>query len=243
MTETMTMRTASQADGARALTESLQTFARVRNATIRMVANLTEEQAAFRPQPGAWSAAQILDHVLLTEALNRRQYQRMLDMARDGKRLHLDIGMDEVQFNLPFIPEAMMPMMTLPLTIMNMFIPPALREAALRNPIMEGLETEEVSQPAPAKPIAGLRAQLAESLAETEALFAAPLPAERVARDRHAPDLRTQHPRRRHQADGGPRRTARHATQRCPAPSRLSGSLNVPEISRRTFPPAPTRYL
>ena len=175
MTETMTMRTASQADGARALTESLQTFARVRNATIRMVANLTEEQAAFRPEPGAWSAAQILDHVLLTEALNRRQYQRMLDMAREGMRLHLDIGMDEVQFNLPFIPKAMMPMMTLPLTMMNMFIPPALREAALRNPIMK-VKSPKISQPAPAKPIAGLRAQLAASLAETEALFAAPLP-------------------------------------------------------------------
>ena len=170
------MRTAAPANAARALTDSVQKFARVRNATIRMVAGLTEEQAAFRPEPEAWSAAQILDHLLLTEAINRRQYHRMLDMAREGKRLHLDVGINEVQFNLPFIPKALMPMMTLPLTMMNMFVPPALREAALRTPVMK-VKSPRISEPAPSKPVAVLREQLAASLAETEALFAGPLPA------------------------------------------------------------------
>ena len=75
MNQTMTMGVATESSRAGALTESLQTFARVRNGTLRIVAGLSEDQAAFRPRQDVWSVAQILDHLLLTEALYRTQMQ------------------------------------------------------------------------------------------------------------------------------------------------------------------------
>lgn len=176
MTETMTMGAASATHRGNALTDALRMFSVVRNGTIRMVAGLTEEQAGFRPARDAWSVAQIVDHLLLTESLYRTQMNRMLELAREGKRSNIDVSLREVDLSIPFIPRALMPMMAMPLTVMNLFVPQAIRETILRFPIMKA-KNPKVSEPAQHRPIDALRVQLAESLTETGALFAGTLPA------------------------------------------------------------------
>jgi len=158
-----------------AIMDSLGAFAEARAGTLLMVADLTPQQAHYAPGPNAWSVAQNLDHLLLTETLYRAQIKRLLEMAREGKRLNIDISLGEVDLNLPFIPRAMMPMMSKPLTIMNVFVPHAAREALLRFPIMK-VKNPTVAEPAPDKPIDMLRLELASSLAGTQALFAGELP-------------------------------------------------------------------
>lgn len=69
-----------------------------------------------------------------------------------------------------------MPLMAMPLTVMNLFVPQALRETVLRFPILKA-KNPKISEPAPAKPIAVLRDQLMASIARTEGLFAGALPA------------------------------------------------------------------
>ena len=71
MTGTLTMEAARPADRDGAVSDSLRLFTRVRSGTIRLVDGVTEEQAGYMPGPDAWSVAQILDHLLLTEALYR----------------------------------------------------------------------------------------------------------------------------------------------------------------------------
>lgn len=176
MTGTLTMGAARLADREPAISDSLRLFTRVRGGTIRLVDGLTEEQAGYRPGPDAWSVAQILDHLLLTEALYRRQMKNLLDLAWEGKRSNIDVSLREVDLSLPLVPKALMPLMAAPLTVMNLFVPQALRETVLRFPIMKA-RNPKVSEPAPAKPLAVLRQQMAASLAETEALFAGALPA------------------------------------------------------------------
>jgi hypothetical protein len=134
----------------RAIADSLTAFGGARGRTLRMVAGLTPGQAQHTPGGGAWSVAQILDHLLLTEGLYRVQIKRLLDMAREGKRLNIDVSLREVDLNLPFIPRALMPMTSTPLTVVNMFMPHAVREALLRFPVMKA-KNPKVAEPAPAK--------------------------------------------------------------------------------------------
>lgn len=176
MTGTLTMGAARLAGRDRAIIDSLRLFTQVRSGTIRMVDGLTEGQAGYRPGTDAWSVSQILDHLLLTEALYRAQMTRLLDLAREGKRSNIDVSLREVDLSLPFIPKALMPLLAMPLTVMNLLVPQALRETALRFPILKA-KNPKISEPATAKPIADLREQLVASLAETEGLFAGALPA------------------------------------------------------------------
>lgn len=92
MTGTFTMGAARLTDRDRAISDSLRLFTRVRSGTIRLVDGLTDEQAGYMPGPDAWSVAQILDHLLLTEALYRTQIMRLLDLAREGKRSNIDVS-------------------------------------------------------------------------------------------------------------------------------------------------------
>ena len=175
MHETMTMGVAGAANGERAVTDALQIFAGVRKGTMLAVASLTEDQAGFRPTNEEWSVAQILDHLLLTEGLYRAQMSRMVDLARKGGSLNIDVSLTEVDLSLPFIPKALMPLMALPLTMMNMFVPQVLRETVLRFPIMKA-KNPKISEPAATKSISLLRQELVASLAQTEACFAGALP-------------------------------------------------------------------
>lgn len=79
-----------------------------------------------------------------------------------------------------------MPVMTMPLTIMNMFVPQAARETMLRFPIMTAT-SPKIAEPSAGKPIEDLRDQLRLSLTETKRLFAGALP-------RHANRVTVSHP-------------------------------------------------
>ena len=183
MTETMTMGVGQRADRNSAIANALRSFAEVRGATMRMVAGLTSDQASFTPGAGGWSVAQNLDHLLLTEALYRGQIRKLLDLAREGKKTNIDVSLGEVDLSLPFVPKMMMPLMAVPLTMMNMFVPSALRETVLRFPIMKA-KNPRISEPAKGKPVADLREQLQAAMEETEAMLSGELPTSGPAHSR-----------------------------------------------------------
>jgi uncharacterized damage-inducible protein DinB len=173
MTATMT------ADSA--IADSLAVFTRVREQTLSATAHLTNDQANYSPNATTWSVAQNLDHLLLAEGLYRSQISRLLDLARRGEGRNINISLEEVDLKLPFVPKAVMPLLAVPLTMFNMFVPSAVRETVLRFPVVKA-KNPKMMEPAAKKSINVLRDQLRASLAETEALFAGDLPpnAERV---------------------------------------------------------------
>ena len=173
--ETITIGVAQRADRNSAIAKALGWFGEVRGASMRMVAGLTSDQASFAPAAG-WSVAQNLDHLLLTEALYRGQIRKLLDLAREGKETNIDVSLGEVDLNLPFVPKMMMPLMAVPLTMMNMFVPSAVRETVLRFPIMKA-KNPKISEPAKGRPIADLREELRAAMDETEAMLSGELPA------------------------------------------------------------------
>ena len=157
------------------ITDSLKAFARIRGGTAQTASRLTDVQANFSPDPNSWSVAQNLDHLLLAEALYRGQMLRLLNLAREGKRRNIDVTLQEVDLNLPFVPKAMMPLMAVPLTMFNIFVPSVAREAVLRFPVMKA-KNPKVMEPSATKPNAILFEELRSSLAETATLFAGELP-------------------------------------------------------------------
>jgi len=181
MTEAMTIDSTKQVVQRSGIAGALATFSEVRTGTIRMAAGLSAEQAAFAPGRDSWSVGQILDHLILTEALYRTQMKRLLDLAKEGKRLNIELGLGEGDPQLPFIPRALMPFMAMPLTMMNMFVPHAMREAVLRVPIMKA-KNPKITEPSAARSIMELRDHLRSSLDQTAGLFVGNLPrgAERV---------------------------------------------------------------
>jgi len=175
MTDAMTTGTAETSNREGAITDYLRNFARVRRGTLQLVAGLTDEQSAYTPGRDSWSVAQILDHLLLTEALYRVQILRLLDLAHEGKRSNIDISFAELDLSLPFIPKALMPALSVPLTVMNMFVPHAVREALLRFPFVKA-KSPGISEPGPVKPIAVLREQMESSREVTESVLSGALP-------------------------------------------------------------------
>lgn len=52
-----------------------------------LIANLTEDQAAWRPHPAAWSVAECLDHLAATNRIYIRAMQPVADQARRENKL------------------------------------------------------------------------------------------------------------------------------------------------------------
>jgi len=52
-----------------------------------LAAELTEEQAAWRPAPGSWSASECLDHLAITNRAYLAAFEAATDRARTRKRM------------------------------------------------------------------------------------------------------------------------------------------------------------
>src|ERR1700679_302398 len=63
----------------------------VRVKTLGMLEEVTALQALWCPRPQAWSIAQVADHVLLSEALFRDQFQRLIQAAKEGRNSTITI--------------------------------------------------------------------------------------------------------------------------------------------------------
>jgi uncharacterized damage-inducible protein DinB len=150
-------------------------FRSVREVTEDQLAHLTQEQADFRPSPGSWSIGQIAGHLLLSEKMYREQLQRLIELAREGRKTNVELSLRQVNSSIAYIPRDILPLFDTPLRVFNNFIPRAFREAMFRYPIVPA-STPAISEPPVTAHIKTLRADLKTSLAATEALFAEPLP-------------------------------------------------------------------
>jgi uncharacterized damage-inducible protein DinB len=160
----------------RHLSAEVDRFAGVREKTLGILRQVTSEQALWSARPGTWSIAQIADHLLRSDELYRAQFQRMIQMTRDGKSGTTQIPFHEIDASIAMVPREVISMLDFPLRMFNVFVPHALREALVRYPVIEALHPK-VSEPRGGLALEKLREDLAASLAETMQLFQGPLPA------------------------------------------------------------------
>src|SRR5262249_23649937 len=103
-------------------------FRVVREQTLATLGQVNGIQAAWSPQKGIWSIAQIADHLLRSEEMYREQFQRLTKMANEGRGSTIEISLNEVDIGFAAIPREVIPLLEFPMRMFNLFVPHVLRE-------------------------------------------------------------------------------------------------------------------
>jgi len=158
----------------------------IRHRTLSLVAGMTEEQASFSPKAGVWSTAQILDHIVLFEALYRDAMEKLINLARQGRKPEIRYGLKDIDVSVAGVPQAALSLLEIPLDVANYFIPSFVRQTIIRFPIVAGT-SPKIANPRPNLSIDTLRVQLLDGAKATRDLLSGPLPAK-------AQDMKISHP-------------------------------------------------
>jgi hypothetical protein len=150
----------------------LNSFRAVRAETLRLVQGLGQGQLDFTPVAGKWSAGEVLDHLLLAEKLYRDLIAQLIDLSKAGRAPLIEKGFEDVNTSILFIPPSLLPFLSVPFTVLNMFVPDFVRQAMTKFRIMP-VQRPDIADPRKGRPGAELRDDLRVSIAATEALLAA----------------------------------------------------------------------
>jgi hypothetical protein len=152
------------------LGQSLEEFRATRARTLALAEGLTQAQLDHRPARGGWSVGEVLDHMLLAEATNRGQLARLVGLRREGRRPELRLSFADVNVSVAYLPRFILPLLEVPLTLMNALVPEGVRNYLTRNRLVP---FQNPDQATPRRGRAGehLRSDLLDALRETEALF------------------------------------------------------------------------
>ncbi|MEQ1945940.1 MAG: DinB family protein [Bryobacteraceae bacterium] len=153
-------------------TNELRQYRNIRQKTLSMAEHLTEQQAAFRPSVSSWSAGEILDHLVKSQQLYQNQFEKLAAMAHRGERAVLYLDQNDIDFALPFVPKALMPLMATPLGLINAFVPSVVRETLIRNRVIPA-GNPAASQPGEHLAIDAVRQSLRDTMDAQERFFEA----------------------------------------------------------------------
>ena len=152
------------------LAEALDEFRATRERTLAMVKGLTQEQFDFAPAPDRWSIGEVLDHMLLAERLNREQIETLIELKKRGRKPELNLSFSDLNISIAGVPQTLLSLFEAPLTLMNMFVPNAVRNYLTRNRLIP-FRNPDAASPRRGRPSNELCDDLVASLQETERLF------------------------------------------------------------------------
>lgn len=144
----------------------------VRSRTLELMQDLSQEQLDYVPEPGEWSVAEVVDHLILTEQVLRGDIAILIERTRTGQTPYLYRSFAEFNARPAFLPECALPWIETPLNFLTRFTPAGMREYIVRNVPVRAL-APDVTLPRPGRTRATLVADLHSMLHETEGLFAA----------------------------------------------------------------------
>ena len=152
--------------------ESLEMFRSARLRTISLASGLSQAQLDFTSAAGKWSVGEVLDHLLLADKLNRDQIAELIELKRAQRKPFVRRGFADVNVSVGYIPKCVLPILEVPFTLLNTFVPAGVREYMTRNRLVPA-QHPDIATPRRGRPAAELRENLASSLQETEDLFEA----------------------------------------------------------------------
>ena len=150
--------------------ESLEMFRSTRSRTIALMTQLSQEQLDFTSATGKWSTGEVLDHLLLAEKVNRDQIIELIELKKAQQKPFVRRTFADVNVSVAYIPKSVLPILEVPFTVLNTFVPVRAREFITRNRLIPA-QTPDVGIPQRGRPAAQLREELANSFQETESLF------------------------------------------------------------------------
>lgn len=139
--------------------------------TLGMTGALSQAQLDYAPRTGAWSIGEILDHLVLAEALYRGEIARLIELARAGRRPYLRRTFDEINVAPMYVPTVVLSLFSTPIAIMSRTMPDSVRRLLTEFPLVPTRNPDRAT-PRRHRPAAALRSDLRQSLADTRALLA-----------------------------------------------------------------------
>src|SRR5436853_84896 len=120
--------------------------------------------------PGKWSAGEVLHHLLLAENLYRGNFAQLIELQKSGQRPILRRSFADLNTSIAHIPKPILPMLEIPFTVMNMFVPSVVRETMMQFRLVPA-QNPDVITPKKGQPVNDLRVALQASYDEMAALF------------------------------------------------------------------------
>jgi len=139
--------------------------------TLGMTGALSQGQLDFAPRTGVWSIGEILDHLVLAEALYRGEIARLIELARAGRRPYLRRTFDEINVAPMYVPTIVLSLFSTPIAIMSRTMPDSVRRLLTEFPLVP-TRNPDLATPRRHRPAAALQSDLRQSLADTRALLA-----------------------------------------------------------------------
>lgn len=158
------------------LTAAIDEFCAVRGRTIEMTIGISEERANRRVRPRTWSVAEVLDHLIRTEAAYRKFLQQTVEQAHAGTCGTIRIGFDVVDTALRPMPRRWMPILTPLLLGLHAMTPFRVRLAVMRKRGLLWAAAPRIAEPRPMRKLHELRADLAAQMQTTASLLDGELP-------------------------------------------------------------------
>ena len=150
--------------------ESLEMFCSTRSRTMALVDQLSQEQLDFTSGVGKWSVGEVLDHLLRAENLNREQITELIELSKAGRKPFVRRTFSDVNVSVAYIPKVLLPVLEVPFTLLNTFVPARVRQYMTRNRLIPA-QAPDIATPKKGRPAGELRKDLASSIKETENLF------------------------------------------------------------------------
>ncbi len=150
--------------------ESLEMFRSTRSRTMAIADGLSQAQLDFSPAPGKWSVGEVLDHLVLAEKLNRDQIAELIELKKAGRKPLIRRTFADVNVSIAYIPKPVLPLLEVPFTLLNTFVPAGVREYMTLNRLIPA-QNPDIATPRKGRLAAELHEDLTASLAETEGLF------------------------------------------------------------------------
>ena len=154
------------------LPESLDEFRATRARTLSMARRLTQEELDFVPAAGRWSIGEVLDHMVLAEGVNRDLISKLIELRRAGRSPKLDLSFSDLNISVAYLPQSVLQVLELPLTLMNMLVPNILRNYLTRHRVVP-FRNPDAAAPRRGRMVSVLITDLTDSVNKTEALFQA----------------------------------------------------------------------
>lgn len=148
----------------------LQFWSEVRRISVSKVSTLSQVQLDYATVRGSWSVGEVIDHVLKTERFYRSEFEQFISMSKAGKKPVISRGLREVDVGMPFLPKSVMPILGIPLRLINPFVPQSVRNKIIRNRLLKARNPTALT-PERGRSREELFSELKSDFVETEALF------------------------------------------------------------------------
>jgi DinB superfamily len=149
--------------------QNLELLHSARAGTLRLCSAITQPQSEFAPR-GKWSAGEVLHHLLLSDCLYQRNFARLIELQKSGQQPVLRASFSDLNPSIAYIPKSLLPMLEIPFTVVNLFVPDVLRETMTQFRLLPA-QNPDITTPKKGQRVNELRSSLQSSHDEIAALF------------------------------------------------------------------------